>query len=243
MSFSRSLFGPGTAQTTQLRLAQISATLARLEEPQKYVAISTAGPARDCTPGRLRPPAWRARVGEKGYVYSVRGIQLRMFQLGYLVGASVTGARLLDEPGAARVPGLGGTCRDRDDDGRGPDRARARRPPATAHAAGRGALEIHRDLGVLLTVEDGIVRAVHTSTGAGGGTPSGSFHVYRKETMSWSVPFSVWMPYASYFIGGIAMHEYPDVPVYPASHGCVRLPAGEAQRVYLFADVGTPVFV
>jgi lipoprotein-anchoring transpeptidase ErfK/SrfK len=39
------------------------------------------------------------------------------------------------------------------------------------------------------------------------------------------------------------MHEYPDVPSYPASHGCVRLPDGEAERVYRFAEVGTPVQV
>jgi len=88
-----------------------------------------------------------------------------------------------------------------------------------------------------------VERAVHTSTGAGGRTPAGGFHVYRKELYSWSVPFHVWMPYAAYFVGGIATHEYPDVPSYPASHGCVRLPAGEAHRVYDFVDVGTPVRV
>jgi lipoprotein-anchoring transpeptidase ErfK/SrfK len=53
----------------------------------------------------------------------------------------------------------------------------------------------------------------------------------------------VWMPYASYFVGGIAMHEYPDVPAYPASHGCVRLPEGEASHVYSFVELGTPVYV
>jgi lipoprotein-anchoring transpeptidase ErfK/SrfK len=51
------------------------------------------------------------------------------------------------------------------------------------------------------------------------------------------------MPWASYFTGGIALHAYPDVPAYPASHGCVRLPAPEAQRVYDFALQGTPVYV
>ena len=40
-----------------------------------------------------------------------------------------------------------------------------------------------------------------------------------------------------------AMHAYPDVPAYPASHGCVRLSAPEAQRVYDFAVQGTPVDV
>jgi lipoprotein-anchoring transpeptidase ErfK/SrfK len=39
------------------------------------------------------------------------------------------------------------------------------------------------------------------------------------------------------------MHESQDVPSYPASHGCVRLPDGEADRVYRFVDVGTPVSV
>ena len=88
-----------------------------------------------------------------------------------------------------------------------------------------------------------VVRVVHTSTGAGGATPVGDFRVYVKSLLSWSVPLEVWMPFASYFRGGIAMHQSPDVPSYAASHGCVRLPEGEAQRVYAFVDVGTPVFV
>lgn len=88
-----------------------------------------------------------------------------------------------------------------------------------------------------------VVRVVHTSTGAGGVTPVGDFRVYVKSLMSWSVPFEVWLPYASHFRGGIAIHESPDVPSYPASRGCVRLPDGEAERVYRFVEVGTPVFV
>lgn len=120
---------------------------------------------------------------------------------------------------------------------------RATRPDPRHTGPGR-AVEVYRDLGVLLLVEDGrVARAIHTSTGFGGRTPAGSFHVYRKETLSWSVPFKVWMPWASYFTGGIAMHAYPYVPAYPASHGCVRLPAPEATRVYAFAVQGTPVYV
>ena len=67
--------------------------------------------------------------------------------------------------------------------------------------------------------------------------------MFRKELKSWSVPFQVWLPYASYFNNGIAFHEYPDVPVYPASHGCVRVPAPEAPGVYRFAKLGTTVIV
>ena len=57
------------------------------------------------------------------------------------------------------------------------------------------------------------------------------------------MPFQVWLPLASYFNQGIAFHEYPDVPPYPASHGCVRVPAPEAHGVYDFASIGTAVVV
>jgi lipoprotein-anchoring transpeptidase ErfK/SrfK len=53
----------------------------------------------------------------------------------------------------------------------------------------------------------------------------------------------VWLPYASYFNGGIAFHGYDEVPAWPVSHGCVRLSAPEAPFVYEFAAIGTPVLV
>jgi peptidoglycan hydrolase-like protein with peptidoglycan-binding domain len=108
----------------------------------------------------------------------------------------------------------------------------------------RNGLEIDIARQVLFLVADGrVVRAIHVSTGAGGATPLGRFAVYRKELMSWSVPFQVWMPYASYFYGGFAMHSYPSVPAYPASHGCVRVPPVEAPGVYSFASYGSPVWI
>ena len=92
-------------------------------------------------------------------------------------------------------------------------------------------------------VDNRVLRVFHVSTGAGGATPSGSFRVYRKERMSWSVPFSTWMPWASYFVGGIAFHAYHSVPTYPASHGCIRMIARDAPLMYSFAAFGTPVDV
>jgi hypothetical protein len=245
VSFSRSLFGPGTAQTKRMRLAQIAATLSRLGGPQEDAVISAEG--RLATTLRLgsRPGTWREQRGEKGYVYNVRGVQFRMFQLGYVSRAQVTGT--LDYATSQALlafQGWEGLARTGTVTGETQlALVRAARPRPRSRASGRH-VEIHRDRGVLLLVEDGEVeRAVHTSTGVGGTTPSGAFRVYRKERMSWSHPFSVWMPYASYFVGGIAMHEYAHVPEYPASHGCVRLPDGDAERVYRFAEVGTPVHV
>ncbi len=60
---------------------------------------------------------------------------------------------------------------------------------------------------------------------------------------SWSVPYSVNLPYAVYWDRGWAIHGFKDVPTYPASAGCARLPLSEAPGVYEFARIGTPVRV
>jgi lipoprotein-anchoring transpeptidase ErfK/SrfK len=130
--------------------------------------------------------------------------------------------------------------------------------PVTLGALGQGAIptpavlspgrhvEVYRSLGVALLVQDGItLRAVHVSSGRSPGfaTPSGTFKVFRKERFSWSVPYKVWLPYASYFHNGVAFHAYPEVPPTPASHGCVRVSYPEATLVYAFAKLGTTVVV
>ena len=50
------------------------------------------------------------------------------------------------------------------------------------------------------------------------------------------------MPYAMFFRGGYAMHQ-GYVPPYAASHGCIRLPRGMADRFFDNSPVGTPVVV
>jgi lipoprotein-anchoring transpeptidase ErfK/SrfK len=50
------------------------------------------------------------------------------------------------------------------------------------------------------------------------------------------------MPYCMHFNGGYAMHE-GYVPPFAASHGCIRLPKGMAERFYDNAPVGTPMTV
>ncbi len=106
-------------------------------------------------------------------------------------------------------------------------------------------MEVHKAKQVLLLIAKGkVVRAIHVSTASPGHvTPSGHFTIYRKEVMSWSKPFHVWLPLASYFTGGYAFHQYPDVPGYPASHGCVRIAQGDASVVWSWATLGTRVAV
>jgi lipoprotein-anchoring transpeptidase ErfK/SrfK len=243
-SLSRSTFGVGAPQTKRTRLLQIAATLAPLGS-QQYAVVAAEG--RLVTTLRLgtRPDDWRAEIGENDYPYLVRGVQLRLWTLGYLDRSDVTGTLdYLTEQAVLAFQGWEDL--DRTGTVTGQTQValvRASRPKPSVRRVGRR-IEIYRDLGVLLMVDsDEVVRALHASTGIAGLTPAGSFRVYVKALLSWSVPFEVWMPYAAYFTGGIATHQSPFVPPYPASHGCVRLPEGEAERVYRFVEVGTPVVV
>ena len=121
--------------------------------------------------------------------------------------------------------------------------ARATRPEPALRAPGRR-IEVQLGRQVALLIEGGkVLRTVHISSGAGGATPTGSFRVFRKERNSWSVPFKAWLPWASYFTGGIAFHEYDPVPTYPASHGCIRVTRHDARMLYGFARFGTAVDV
>jgi hypothetical protein len=243
-SFSRSVLGAGSGETKRTRLWQIAATLAA-QGDQELALVATEGRLVTTLRLGMRPGTWRAETGEHDYFYVVRGVQLRLAALGYLDRSDVSGASdYLTEQ--ALLAFQGWEDLDRTGTVTGQTQValfRASRPRPAARRPGRR-VEIALDRGVLLLVEDGeVVRAVHTSTGSLDRTPSGDFSVYVKSLYSWSVPFHVWMPFAAYFHGGIAMHQSPDVPSYPASHGCVRLPEGEAERVYGFVDIGTPVSV
>jgi lipoprotein-anchoring transpeptidase ErfK/SrfK len=122
--------------------------------------------------------------------------------------------------------------------------ASASRPMPIVFGSGRK-IEVLLDRQLVLLEQGGrVVLTVPVSTGKGvNATPPGSFQILRKEVKSWSYPFQEWLPWASYFYGGIAFHEYPDVPTQAASHGCVRVPRYWSQRLYRFAPIGTPVRV
>ena len=122
--------------------------------------------------------------------------------------------------------------------------ARAERPLPITPGTGKR-IEVLLDRQLALLIEGNrVLLTVTVSTGKGSNaTPPGSFRIFRKEIKSWSYPFQVWLPWASYFVGGIAFHEYPDVPTQAASHGCVRVPRFDAQLVYKFGSLRTPVKV
>jgi len=95
-------------------------------------------------------------------------------------------------------------------------------------------VEVDKTRQVLFEVRDGkVVLVVPVSTGATGNTPLGTWHVYSRVA-GWS--WVLWYP--TYFLRGFAIHGYPDVPTYPASHGCVRVPMWVATRLYSMHPYG-----
>ena len=123
--------------------------------------------------------------------------------------------------------------------------AMAVRPTPRASDATGTRVEVLLDRQLALLIRDGVVvRTLPVSSGAPGfETPPGDYQVFRKEDRSWSVPYKVWLPWASYFVGGIAFHESPDVPAQPASHGCVRTTSFDAEWLYRQIPNGTRVTV
>lgn len=90
---------------------------------------------------------------------------------------------------------------------------------------------------VLVEVEPhGRVRSIYTMSSGKPSTPTplGSFRVYEKSPGT----NSDGMVDSNYFIGGYAIHGYAEVPVYAASHGCLRIPIPDAPAVFTWVRVG-----
>lgn len=241
------------------RVAQVTYTLTGIPEVKKVKVIS-GGRAVEPSPevgGAVQvqrradfdkpeegPQRFERPKGERGL--SVKALQKRLAELKYLPKSAVDG---VDGYRTQQAVLAFQSWRGLDRDGVvGPATSAALRKASPPRPHGDGPsrrIEVYRERGVTLLIEnDRTKRAIHVSTGGPGNeTPAGTFEVFRKELRSWSVPFQTWLPYASYFNNGIAFHEYPDVPTYPASHGCVRVPAPEAPGVYDFATIGTTVIV
>jgi lipoprotein-anchoring transpeptidase ErfK/SrfK len=79
-------------------------------------------------------------------------------------------------------------------------------------------------------------------------TPNGAFRILEKKRYHrsnlWPKPNGgAKMNYMLRLTNtGIAMHLGP-VPKRPASHGCIRMKNGFAQKMFRWAEVGTPVYV
>jgi hypothetical protein len=74
-------------------------------------------------------------------------------------------------------------------------------------------------------------------------TQLGDFRTGRRVTKAWDTGPLGKLYAPVYFNGGIAVHGYPEVPDYPASHGCVRVPLRTMDLFQGLVGTGVPVHV
>ena len=73
-------------------------------------------------------------------------------------------------------------------------------------------------------------------------TPRGRFKVLRKVA-GWRLSTLGLLYYPNYILNGIAIHGSPAMAVYPASHGCIRIPMFASKALSNPTPVGTEVIV
>lgn len=123
-----------------------------------------------------------------------------------------------------------------------------------ARELGYSHVEVDVDRQVLLLVDaEGGVKILPVSTGNDqqfidegqtsiAYTPRGRFIVYDK-TAGWEKGMGRSMYYSNYISGGVAIHGSPQVPIQPASHGCIRIPMFAAREMSTLLSLGTIVLV
>lgn len=94
---------------------------------------------------------------------------------------------------------------------------------------------------VLALIDGGKVQRIYPFSSGKPSTPTvrGSFRVYSKTPGT----NQKGMVYSSYFIRGYAIHGYYSVPVFAASHGCLRVPIPDAVPIYNWLRIGNVVDV
>jgi hypothetical protein len=104
-------------------------------------------------------------------------------------------------------------------------------------------IEVDKGRQILMIVKGGKVHGlICVSTGATGNTPEGTFRIQQKHLYT-SSGFGGTLTRTMGFQGDFAIHGWPDVPPYPASHGCVREPIWACYWTYDSSWVGETVYI
>lgn len=218
----------GTAAVTATPSAKPSATVTA-----KPRVKAIAKPSAKASPTAAPSPKPRTtlKLGDRGP--QVLALQQRLTDLGYWLGKPDGNFGSLTQQAVYALQKAAGISRD---GVVGPKATKALadgiRPRATLSGNG---VEIVLDRQLLLVVRGGTVTTIlNTSTGnreaytstsgnpAIAVTPKGTFKVYRGVDGPLTNSLGeLWRP--RFFHRGIAVHGSPNIPPWPASHGCARL--------------------
>jgi peptidoglycan hydrolase-like protein with peptidoglycan-binding domain len=115
-------------------------------------------------------------------------------------------------------------------------------------------VDLNRQILFVIDSTDSIIHILPVSTGNGkqflypdkgleyARTPRGRFKIYYK-IKGWKESELGLLYDPLYIEGGFAIHGASEVPSYPASHGCIRIPLFAADSLYALALIGTPVVI
>ena len=180
-------------------------------------------------------------VGPKSRKRAVRALQRRLSRLGYVVGSrgnyddrtaravlafrKVTGMTRTTDASVSVMRRIA----------RGGGRFKVRHPEHGRH------IEADLTRQVMALISGGRAQRIYPISSGKPSTPTitGSFRVYSKTPGI----NQKGMVDSAYFIGGYATHGYASVPIYPASHGCLRSPIPDARNIFNWIAIGTPVDV
>jgi N-acetylmuramoyl-L-alanine amidase len=103
-------------------------------------------------------------------------------------------------------------------------------------------IEVDLTRQVLMLIDNNKVwKIVHVSTGKKG-TRTGHFNIGDKIPGTVKlVTLDGYIYYPSYVVSKTAIHGYPSVPPWPASHGCVRVPMWMCEELWYQVPKDTPI--
>jgi hypothetical protein len=219
LPFSSSRPGRVVVRATHFRTPEVPTLRAR------GVGVSVVRPS--ARPG-ARGPAVRmlqAQLAHRGYVVGRRGLYDARTARAVLAFRKVTGMRRTNVASAEVFRRLA----------RGGGRFRVRFPQHGKH------VEADLSRQVMALIRGGRVERIYAVSSGAPATPTvrGHFRVYVKTpgTNAKGMYMSI------YFIRGYAIHGFPSVPVFPASHGCLRVSMSEAVSIYRWLNRGDVVDV
>jgi hypothetical protein len=191
----------------------------------KAVGVSIVSPS--ARPGARGPVVrmLQAQLAQRGYVVGRRGLYDARTARAVLAFRKVTGMRRTTIASSDVFRRLS----------RGGGRFRVRFPTHGKH------VEADLSRQVIALIRGSKVERIYPVSSGKPSTPTikGHFKVYLKSPGT----NAKGMYMSSYFIRGYAIHGYPSVPVFPASHGCLRVPNSEAVSIFNWLSFGDIVDV
>ncbi|GGO11733.1 L,D-transpeptidase family protein [Microbispora bryophytorum] len=231
------------------------------------ITTGTVLPARSAVPARatgyppFTAPGKTLKLGAKGSV--VKALQARLKELGYVPGSvdgRYGGATLTALWAFQKVQGITPTSTVAARTWRALENPRAPKVLVPRGKATR--VEVNLTKQVMVLYRGGVpVLISHISSGSGipyteyatwngkrqrfsgsARTPTGDYKTTWR-VKGWHRSYLGQLYNPIFFNGGIALHGALSVPLYPASHGCVRLPMNVAELLPGMLGKGVPVHV